>query len=396
MRTRVRGLLVAGQMGFAVVLLATAGVFMHALSSTRNLETGWDADGVWTVDLDLELTGTSPGDGRILFDELTRTLAEAPGVQSVGLTHSLPLRGRSVADVTVDGLEPREGRGGVEASYNRVSPGYFRTMEIALLRGRVFTHADVEGAPPVAVVNRTMAARLWGDTDPIGKTFRISTVRGGGDGVLLSVVGVVEDAIYGSLSEVAPNAYYLPSGQWYTAHRTLLIRPEPGQADEVSERVSSLIATLEPALPRQPMTPLPATLSLAFAPQRMAAWTSGIIGLLALLLGAVGVYGVTAFTVGQRIREIGIRMALGATRRDVIGLVLGQGMIAPTLGLLLGLVGASVAPRLIGGFMPGVAGTDPAIFVAAAATLVFVALVATFMPAWRAVRSNPVKSLGTE
>ena len=394
MRTRTRGLLVAGQMGFAVVLLATAGVFMQALSSARNLETGWNAEGVWAVDLDLELTGTPPADGRALFAELTRTLAESPGVQAVGLTHRLPLSGRSVVDVTADGLESLRGRDGIEASFNRVSPGYFRTMEITLLQGRRFTDADVDGAPPVAVVNRTMATRLWADTDPIGKTFRM--LRGGGDDVVLSVVGVVEDALYGSLFEVKPSALYLPSGQWYTAHLALLVKPEPGRVDEVSERVSSLLATLQPALPRQPMTPLSAAFSLALAPQRMAAWTSGIIGLLALLLGAVGVYGVTAFTVGQRIREIGIRMALGATERDVVGLVLGQGMVAPALGLLFGLAGAFVVARVIAGFMPGVGGADPAVFAAAAATLVFVAVAATFMPAWRAARSNPVKSLRTQ
>jgi hypothetical protein len=299
-----------------------------------------------------------------------------------------------VVDVTADGLESLQGRDGIEASFNRVSPGYFRTMEITLLQGRRFTDADVDGAPSVAVVNRTMATRLWADTDPIGKTFRM--LRGGGDDVVLSVVGVVEDALYGSLFEVKPSALYLPSGQWYTAHLSLLVKPEPGRVDEVSERVSSLLAALQPALPRQPMTPLSAAFSLALAPQRMAAWTSGIIGLLALLLGAVGVYGVTAFTVGQRIREIGIRMALGATKRDVVGLVLGQGMVAPALGLLFGLVGAFVVARVIAGFMPGVGGADPAVFAVASATLVFVALAATFVPAWRAARSNPVNSLRTQ
>jgi predicted permease len=394
-RTRGRSVLVAGQMGFAVVLLATAGLFLRTLSSARNLETGWNAEGVYTMDLDLELTGTPGEEGRFFFRELRESLAATTGVESVALANKLPLGGMSsLGDVLVEGLRPPEGRDGFEAFFTRVSPGYFRTLELELLRGRDFAEADAEGGPNVAVVNRTMANRLWPDEDPLGSTFRV--IQRSDAELSLTVVGVVEDARYGNLFEATPSVYYLPAGQWYDAHMTLLVRPEPGRSDEVAERTGQLVASLQPHLPRQPLAPLPAALSLALTPQRVAAWIGGVLGVVALLLGAVGVYGVTAFAVTQRVREIGIRMALGATRADVVGMVLGQGMIAPAIGLAAGVPGAFAVARLVASFMPGVGRADPVAFSAAAIMLVIVALTATLVPAWRAARSSPLSSLRTE
>jgi predicted permease len=394
-RTRVRSALVAGQMGFALVLLATAGLFLRGLSAAKSLDTGWEADGVYTSDIDLELTGTSEAEGEVFFRDLTDGLAGAPGVESVALANKLPLGGMSsFGDVVVEGVQPPEGRDGFEAFFNRVSPEYFRTLRLTLLQGRDFTDADATGTPAVTVVNRTMAGRLWTAEEAVGKTFRV--IRGRNGNFELTVVGVVEDARYGSLFESTPSVYYLPTGQWYNAHMALLVRPSTGREEEVAERVGRIVASLQPHLPRQPLAPLSSTLSLALTPQRIAAWVGGVLGMVALLLGAVGVYGVTAFAVSQRVREIGIRMALGATRRDVVAMVLGQSMIAPAAGLAAGLLGAFAIARVVSGVMPGMSGADPAAFAAAGAALVGVALVATFVPAWRAARSSPVSSLRTE
>jgi hypothetical protein len=299
-------------------------------------------------------------------------LAGAPGVESVALANKLPLGGMSsFGDVVVEGVQPPEGRDGFEAFFNRVSPEYFRTLRLTLLQGRDFTDADATGTPAVTVVNRTMAGRLWTAEEAVGKTFRV--IRGRNGNFELTVVGVVEDARYGSLFESTPSVYYLPTGQWYNAHMALLVRPSTGREEEVAERVGRIVASLQPHLPRQPLAPLSSTLSLALTPQRIAAWVGGVLGMVALLLGAVGVYGVTAFAV-----------------------VLGQSMIAPAAGLAAGLLGAFAIARVVSGVMPGMSGADPAAFAAAGAALVGVALVATFVPAWRAARSSPVSSLRTE
>jgi putative ABC transport system permease protein len=212
----------------------------------------------------------------------------------------------------------------------------------------------------------------------------------------LTVVGVVEDASYKTLFEPTPNFYYLPSGQWYNAHMLLLARAVPGRAADARASVSEVLAALHPSLPREPLAPLEESLALTFAPQRIGAWVSGVLGVLGLLLGAVGVYGVTALAVSRRVREVGIRMALGATRGDVVALVLGQGMVAPLAGLGAGLLGALAMAGVVSRFLPGVGSGDPTAFVSAALTLLAVALLATLVPALRAARQSPSASLRSE
>jgi hypothetical protein len=271
-----------------------------------------------------------------------------------------------------------------------VSPGYFRTLDLALLQGRDFDAEDVDGAPMVAVVNRTMADRFWPGRSALGKVFLQDV---GARQRALTVVGVVEDASYKSLFEDTPNFYYLPSSQWYNAHTMLFVKARPGREADVRDRAARIIADLQPNLPVQPLAPLQSGLAIAMAPPRIAAWVSGILGALGLLLGAVGVYGVTAFAVSQRVREIGIRMALGATRRDVMTLVLRQGMVPPLWGVAGGVLGAFAVARLVASFLAGVGSVDAVTYGAAVVTLVAVALAATFVPAWRAARSNPVANL---
>jgi predicted permease len=393
-RTWGRSLLVSGQMALSLVLLATAGLFLRSLSAMRTMDPGWSTEDVYTTDLDLELTGTPEGDGKVFFSELLSCMAAAPGVEAVALAHKLPLGSTSsFGDVSVEGREPPEGRAGFEAFFGRVSPGYFSTLDLALLQGRDFEASDAEGSPRVAIVNRTMARRLWPGEDALGKTFRIPR----GDSTLdLTVVGVAEDASYKSLFEQTPNFYYLPSGQWYNAHMLLFVRTAPGLAADVRERVTQVVAALQPSLPREPVVPLDESLALAFAPQRIGAWVSGVLGILGLLLGAVGVYGVTALAVSRRVREVGIRMALGATRGDVVSLVLRQGMVAPLVGMGAGLLGALAMAGLVSRFLAGVDSADPTTFGAAALMLLAVALIATLVPAGRAARQSPSESLRSE
>jgi hypothetical protein len=238
-----------------------------------------------------------------------------------------------------------------------------------------------------------MALRLWPGSDALGKTFHLGPLDGGRD---LTVVGVVEDARYRSLFETTPNFYYLPFAQWYNAHMLLFVEPGPGRADDVRALVERTVRELQPHLPVEPLAPLAAELALTLAPQRIAAWVSGALGVLGLLLGAVGVYGVTAFAVGRRVREIGLRMALGATRGQVLALVLRQGMAAPLAGVVIGLGASLAVGRALSAFLAGVGAADPAALAPAVLLLVTVALAATFLPAWRAARANPVTSLRSE
>jgi predicted permease len=394
-RTRGRSALVAGQMALSLVLLVTAGLFLRTLAAMREVDPGWRAEGVWTADLDLELTGTSEEEGATFFRELSARLASAPGVAAAGLAHKLPLASSSsFGEVNVEGVDPPAGRYGFDARTLRITPGYLAALDLALVTGRDFGAADVEGSTPVALVNETMARRLWPQGDAVGRTFHLGSLEEGRD---LTVVGVVEDARYQSMFEATPNAYYLPLAQWYNAHMLLFVRPEPGRGEEdVRARVAGMIHDLDPNLPVEPLAPLSQELALYLAPQRIAAWVSGALGLLALLLGAVGVYGVTAYAVRRRIREIGVRRALGATRGRVLALILRQGMVAPLLGLFLGMAGALVVARLVSTVVPGVRIGDPAALGGAVALLLAVAAAATLVPAWRAAREDPVETLRAE
>jgi len=391
-RTFGRSVLVAGQMGLSLALLVVAGLFLRSLESMASADPGWSAAGVWDTDLDLQLVGATRAEGATFQAELLRRLEALPEVRSAGLAHKLPLAGvSSYGDVTAEGVRPPEGRDGFAAWFMRASPGYFRTLELAILQGRAFTAEDREGAPAVAIVNRTMARRLWPDADPIGKVFRIGRAD-----TELTVVGVVEDASYQRPLEETPNFYYVPAAQWYDAHVILFVRPVDGEDEAARARVGEVVRALQPNLPARPLAPLASSLEVSFLPQRIAAWVSGLLGGLGLLLGAVGVYGVTSFSVSRRVREIGIRKALGASSPDVVRLVLRQGLGAPLVGVALGLVGALAVTRVLSSFLTGVGVVDPAAVGSALAILLGTATGATLVPAWRAARRPPLASLRSE
>jgi predicted permease len=386
-RTRARSFLVGGQMAGAMVLLVVAGLFVRALSSLDTLDPGWDADGVLAADIDLELTGTESDPGSAFYRELAARVAELPGVQSSGLAGKLPLAGSSSwGDVAIAGFEPPAGRSGFPAYLNRVSPGYFETLRMPLVQGRDFDDSDSDG-PPVAIVNRAMADRFWPGGEAIGQRFSLAR------GDEFTVVGVVENAKYRRLVEETPNFYYVPGSRWYNAQMSLLVRTRPGMDAPVRDGVARIVRELQPDLPVQPAGTLAARLEPFFLPQRIGAWVTGIVGLIGLLLGAVGVYGTTAFAVSQRTREMGVRIALGARADEVLALVVRQGMKAPAWGVAAGLAVALVVARLMRGLLAQVSALDGVAFAGALTTLLAVALAAAYVPARRAVRANPLDSL---
>jgi len=278
----------------------------------------------------------------------------------------------------------------MEFYYSVVGPRYFETMEVPLVRGRGFTDADRPGAPAVVIVNEAFAKRFWGDADPIGK--RIS--RNGENGPWIPVVGLARDGKYVSITESPrPFVYYpqlqMPDGIIMHVRTT-------GDPSRLVTAARREVAAAAPTWMIERPRTLEETLGASLMPQRIAAGLLGAFGVVALLLAAVGLYGVVAFAVAQRTREIGIRVALGAQGGEVLGLMLRQGVRLAGIGLLVGVPLAFVVARLVSGFLVGAGAADPVVFVGAAGLLAFVTLVASYVPARRASKVDPMAALRSQ
>ncbi|MEE9155821.1 MAG: ABC transporter permease, partial [Gemmatimonadota bacterium] len=388
-----RSTLVAGQMAGTVILLIAAGLFLRALRSLETLDTGWSTEGVQVASFDLEYGGYGREQGLNFYNELVDRVRELPGVEAAGLARKPPLGGRSsFGGINVAGVEAPQGRDGFTAYLNTVTPGYFETLDIALLQGRDISDADTESGRSVAVINQAMAQRFWPGDDAIGRRFHLGQV---GEGRAIEVVGVVENVKYSRLVEETPNFYYLPLRQWPNAQMTLHLRTAAG-AGNLAPGLRRIVRELDAGLPILSILPLDEALEVFLLPQRMAAWVTGIMGFIGLLLGAVGIYGVTAFAIGQRTREIGIRVALGARTSDVVRMMAWQGMIAPLAGMGAGLAIAFAVTRFLVSLIPGVSPVDPLTFGSVIAGLFGIALFAILLPAGRAARLDPSATLRSE
>jgi predicted permease len=256
-----------------------------------------------------------------------------------------------------------------------------------MLRGRPFDERDRAGASPVVIVNQSFARRFWGDADPIGR--RITT-----KGVTWEVIGVVRDAKYVSLSEEPQPHHYLPWAQAYAPDMVLQVRTA-GDSRTLLPTLAALVRDLDPELPVEPIT-IEQHLGYALLPQRLGAIVLGAFGAVGMALAALGLYGVMSYVVSQRTAEIGIRMALGATARDVRRLVVRRGMGLTAVGLGIGLAGALAAGRLIAGYLFGIRAADPLILAAVVALFGGVAFAASWIPAYRAARVDPMRALRAE
>ncbi|MGE3527049.1 MAG: FtsX-like permease family protein, partial [Gemmatimonadales bacterium] len=393
-RSLIRGLLVGAQVAVMSLLLIVAALAGRGLQHLRGLDPGWTADGVMVTTLDLELDGTRAEQGRVLYRTLLDQVTRLPGVEAAALARKLPLGGRSsFGDVTVDGVIPPGGRNGFDAALNRVSGGYFRTLHIPLLRGRDIGPGDDTGAPLVAVINQAMAERLWPGLDPIGREFHLGTGPGR---TSIQVIGVAANVKYGRLDEDTPNFYYVPSAQWYNSQQTLHVRAQPGREASVAAAVRGAIRTLDPALPVASLAPLADAMDTFLLPQKLAAWVSGLLGAFGLLLAAFGLYAVTAFVVSRRIREIGIRLALGADDGNIVALMLRQAGLAPLLGLVAGSALGILFARFLPAVLPGVRPDDPFALGLVPAGVVLVIVSAIVVPVRRALRLDPVAALRDE
>ena len=390
-RSRLRSVFVTAQVTLSVVLLIGAVLFIRSLQNANTIDPGFRVERALTVPINLGLLRYKENEGAAFYRQLLARVEAQPGVERASLVRFAQL-GFSFAQFQVwtEGRNAEQAEG-LSTGFNVVGPNYFKTMETPLVRGRDFTDADRKGAPGVVVLNETLAGRLWPGQDALGKRVSVN----GPEGPFLEVVGVARDGKYRSLGE-APHSYiYQPLLQSYDPKMTLVVRTT-GEPQALSAAVREQIRALDAKLPVADVSTLHDQVALSLFPARVAAWTLGSFGLLALFLAAIGIYGVVSYSVAQRTREIGVRMALGASRKDVLGLVLGQGLMVIAVGVGIGLLIAFGATRVLAGFLYGVGATDAATFVGVPLVLVLVALAASYLPARRATKVDPLVALRYE
>jgi predicted permease len=392
-RQRIRGLLVAGQVAGSLVLLVAAGLFVRSLDRAQRLDLGYIPDHVLNARMNPQWVGYDKQRTIDFYNELERRVKAWPDVQSASLAYAAPLGLIGGGDtVYVEGrtVDPDEQPPSV--GYNTVDASYFDTMRIPILRGRAFQDSDTEATRLVAMVNQTMAQRYWPNQDPIGKRFRIGSAAA----PLVEIVGVAHDSKYIFVVEGSLPYFYVPFTQLSSSMRVLHVRSLVDPETLIS-RVEQEVHALDPVMPVsfQTMDGVVAG-AQGFFLLRVGAIQAGAMGLLGLLLAAVGVYGVMSYGATQRTREIGIRMALGATPQTVLGMILHQGVWMVIAGVAVGLMGATAVTRVLGRFLFSISFADPLVFLAAAALLALVALAACWIPAHRAMRVEPMVALRHE
>jgi putative ABC transport system permease protein len=339
-----------------------------------------------TTGVSLTAAGYDVPQANISQDELIDRLTALPGVESAAFARVTPLdyRTYSSTPIAVDGYQPPlEEQPAID--YNQVSPGYFATLRIPRLSGREFTRADNESAPLVAIVNRTMMTRYWGSQDPIGRRLQVK-------GRWVRVVGVAADSKYESMRETPRPFFYVPLRQDFVRGPALHIRtnqPLPSMLAALVREVHALDANL--AL--YEMITLQEQVNRSTSPQLVAVTLVSILGGLALLLAAVGLYGVMSYAVAQGTRELGLRMALGAGAANLLRLVISRGLQLTAAGILLGTVAALALTRLLGKLLYNVSPHDPWVFGSALVVMTMTAISACLLPAWRAARTDPARVL---
>ena len=390
-RSRFTNFLIVSQLAAALVLLVAAGLFMRALSHGTRADPGFDATNVGTYTFFSESWGYDRARTTAFFHSLREHVAGLPGVIAVSYTTHLPLTLHNSGDniqlegVGAPGSSPAAG---VPVWYEPVDAGYLELLGIPLRAGRSFTPADVEGAPRVAVVNETFARRYFPDGSAIGRSFVLYRAR-------YTIVGIARDAKYSNLTESPTPFVYFSANQMWNARRTLVVRTS-GDPAVVAPAIHAAIREIDPGVPRVPMVTLRDANSIVLFPQRVAAIVTGALGAIGLLLASVGLYGIIAYSVTRRTREIGIRLALGARATGVVGLIVREGMALACIGVVLGLLLAAGATRLIARFLFSVSPLDVATFGGMSMLFVAVALVASWLPARRAAASDPMVVLRGE
>jgi macrolide transport system ATP-binding/permease protein len=382
----VRPGLVLVQVSLSFVLLVGAGLLLQSLERIRYSNPGFSTHGVLVTSLDLVSAGYEMQRAKSFQDELINRVKGLPGVELASFARQVPLGYGSFSStkISVDGYQPPlEERSNVQ--YNEVGPDYFGALGIPLNSGREFTRADDENAAPVAVVNETMAAQYWPGKNPVGERVQVK-------GRWMQVIGVAKNSKYQSVREAPKPFFYVPLRQNFSRSAGLYIRTLVS-SETITKALASELRSLDGNLALSEVISLQEQLDRSTSPQLVAVTLVMVLGGLALLLAIIGLYGVMSYSVSQSSREMGLRMALGAGSTNLIRLVVSRGLVLTTGGVLLGASAALVLTRFLGNLLYQVSPRDPLVFVTALGVMIGASLVACFLPAWRATRTDPVRSL---
>lgn len=387
-RFGIRNVLVVGQVALSFVALAGAGLFLRSLLHAQAIDVGFDGSRLAVLAINPGTQGFDEPRTRELYRRILERLSAVGGVEAATLSTGVPLFGGGLGrTVFRDGQDPKDPRNGRMTQVNQVAGGYFEAVGIPVVKGRSLSVTDRAGAVPVAVVNEAMARQLWPDEDPLGRTVRLF-----GNDTTWQVVGVAKTIKYNFIGEEPTSHLYLPLEQNHGSQVVVQVRTG-GDPSAVLGTVRSELQQLEPGLPVTNVSVYASVLAQSLWAPRMAAWLLGIFAGLALLLAMIGLYGVLAYSIVQRTRELGIRMALGAAERDVRWMVVRQGLVLAVCGLVPGALVAWAASRVATRLLYDVAPGDVVTFTTVPVLLLLVAVIATLLPAWRASRVDPAVAL---
>jgi putative ABC transport system permease protein len=385
-----RNLLVIAQVTLSLVALVGAGLFVRGLGVAEQIDPGFETQHLDLLRLNLSPAGYDNAHAKEFFRSTVEKLRTLPMIQSASVGVNAPFSGGFMRTVFPEGMDSTDRRAGKLTLVDPVDTNYFETVSIPILRGRGFTENDTETSPMVAVVNQTMATRLWPNQDPLGRHLKFF-----GETWNVEVVGVVRDSKYIALGEDPTPYIYFPLVQQMTTNATLYVRTKGDPAQALGS-IRSAVQSLDAKLSLRGETTMTQVLDRSLGAPRMGAQLLGVFGLLALVLAAMGIYGVVSYSVTQRTHELGVRMALGAQTRDIMRLVLVNSMTVVGAGVVVGLGLAAALARFMGSLLFGLSPHDPTTFVVVAAIMLGVALVASFIPARRATQVDPVEALAHE
>ncbi len=388
-QNRLRGLLVVAEVALALILLIASGLMIKSFLRLQNVNPGFNPDNLITLEMELPESKYADQNRQAAFQrQLVQHVADIPGVQSAATVDNLPFSGNEFnVGLTIEGQPPVGASERPRAFYRRISEKYFETMKIPLRDGRTFVESDNANTPGVAIINETAARRLWPNESPIGKRFK----RGAADSRYpwWIVVGVVGSVSHTAL-EVASQPEMYVASQQDPAPKLTLVAKTSSDPRVLAATVRREVSALDRDLPVSNIRFMDEILARSVAQPRVYALLLGIFAGLALILAAIGIYGVMAYSVTLRTHEVGIRMALGAQRMDVLKLIIKQGMVLAIVGLIIGLVISFALTRILASQLYGVSSTDPLTFTAISLLLLLVAFIACYIPALRATRVDPM------